>query len=74
MKCPYCERTMKRGYMIDRSQPIQWIPEDSKPSIWKTGVAEGAVVLGDGGFWQTYKATAYYCPSCKMVIAPVSES
>lgn len=53
------------------SQPIQWIPEGRKPSVWKTGVAEGAVVLGSGSYWKTYRADAFYCPFCRFVITPV---
>ncbi len=71
MKCPNCQKEMRKGYFIDGGQPIQWIPEGTKPSIWKTGVAEGAVVLGDGSYWKNYRATAYYCAQCKMVVAPV---
>jgi len=73
MKCPACQREMRKGYFIDREAPIQWIPEGSKPSIWKTGIAEGAVTLGSGSYWKNYRATAYYCPTCKVVIAPVKE-
>ena len=71
MKCPACQREMRKGYFIDREAPIQWIPEGSKPSIWKTGTAEGAVTLGDGSYWKNYKAEAFYCPSCRFVITPV---
>ena len=70
MNCPICNREMKKGYFHAGSQPIQWIPETAKPSIWKTGVAEGAVVLGSGSYWKTYKADAFYCSVCKIVIAP----
>ena len=51
MKCPRCEREMRKGYFRNADQPVQWIPEGSKPSIWKTGVAEGAVVLSEESFW-----------------------
>ena len=71
MRCPSCSRQMKKGYFHAASQPIQWIPEGTKPSILKTGVAEGAVVLCEGSYWKTYKADAYYCPTCQIVIAPV---
>ena len=71
MKCPYCEKTMRAGYFIDGSQPIQWIPEGTKPALLKGCLADGAVQLGDGSYWKTWRATAYYCPACKMVIAPV---
>lgn len=71
MKCPYCEREIKKGYFINGSQPIQWIPEGNKPSVWKTGIAKDAVQLGSGSYWKSYKAEAYYCQSCKIVITPV---
>lgn len=71
MKCPACQREMRKGYFIDREAPIQWIPEDSKPSVWKTGMADGAVALGGGSYWKNYKADAYYCSSCRFVVVPV---
>ena len=70
MKCPRCEREMQKGYFRNADQPVQWIPEDTKPSIWKTGVAENAVVLGEESFWKGYRATAHYCPTCRFVIVP----
>ncbi len=71
MKCPCCEKEMRKGFFRNSDQPVQWIPENSKPSIFKTGVAEGAVVLGDKSFWKGYRADAYYCPTCRFVIVPV---
>ena len=71
MNCPCCEREMHKGYLRNSDQPVQWIPDDSKPSIFKTGVAESAVVLGDNSFWKGYRAEAYYCPCCRFVIVPV---
>ena len=70
MKCPRCEREMQKGYFRNSDQPVQWIPEGSKPSIFKTGIAEGAVVLGDSSFWSGYRATAYRCSSCHIIIVP----
>ena len=70
MKYPYCEREMRKGYLIDREAPVQWIPENEKPSLFKGTLAEGAVQLGSGSYWKNYKADAYYCPVCKTVIIP----
>ena len=70
MKCPCCETEMQKGYIRNSDQPVQWMPENKKPSIWKTGVAEDAVVLGNNNFWKGYSATAYHCPSCRFVIVP----
>ena len=71
MKCPCCEREMRKGYLRNTDQPVQWIPEDKKPSIWKTGVADSAVVLSGESSWKGYRADACYCSHCKMVIIPV---
>ena len=71
MKCPACQREMRKGYFIDREAPIQWIPEGSKPSIWKTDVADGAVVLGGGSYWKNYRADAFYCHTCRFVVTPI---
>ena len=71
MKCPYCEREMRKGYLHCSDQPVQWIPEGVKPSIWKTGLAEGAVELGDSSFWSGYRADSFYCAACKFVVVPV---
>ena len=73
MKCPACQREMQKGYLHNAGQPVQWIPEDSKPSLWKTGVANGAVVLDNDFLWRGYRADAFYCPACKMVIAPTGK-
>ena len=70
MKCPKCEREMKKGYLHNGTQPIQWIPENRKPSIWRGGVAEGAAVCGEENFWKGYRAEAHYCSACKVVILP----
>ncbi len=73
MKCPRCERNMEKGYFSNDTQAVQWIPEGEKPSLWKAGIAKGAVVLSKGGYWTGYRADAYYCPDCKMVILPITE-
>ena len=72
MKCPRCEREMRKGYLIDREAPVQWIPENEKPPFFKGTLADGAVQLGSGSFWKNYKADAYHCPTCKFVVIPVS--
>ena len=68
MKCPYCEGEMKLGYLSGGEQPVQWIPQGKKISIWRAGVADDAVVFGDGGFFKGYTADAYYCQGCRLVI------
>jgi hypothetical protein len=62
---------MKPGYFHNGRQPIHWIPEDGKPSAFAFKTARGGVSLrhkptsGIGG----YRAEAYYCAECKVVIA-----
>ncbi len=73
MKCPYCQKEMQRGYIPNGSQPVQWIPDDERPSFLSFSVAEQGVPLvnqykplkANG-----YIAEAHYCSACKVVIAP----
>ena len=74
MKCPYCGKEMKKGYMTGGSQPVQWIPEGKKPSIWKGVAAKDGVELGYGDLWDGFKADAFYCQACKVVIVPEKHS
>ncbi len=70
MNCPYCEIKMRRGYIHNPSQPVQWIPEGAKSSNWRGGLAKGAIQLGEDSFWFESKVTAFLCPSCNAVIIP----
>ena len=73
MKCPYCQEEMQFGYIPNGQQPVQWIPDGEKPSYFSISVAEQGIPLinhlkplkANG-----YKAEAYYCTKCKVVIAP----
>ena len=73
MKCPYCKAEMEYGYIHNSKQPVQWFPNYKKPSyIVFKGSKDGinlfntfALIKSNG-----YKAEAYYCPHCKIVIAP----
>ena len=73
MKCPKCQREMEKGYLHNAGQPVQWIPEDRTPSVWRAGVAADAIVFDGGSVFRGYRADAYYCPSCKMVIVPTEK-
>ena len=76
MRCPYCQEEMQSGYIPNGEQPVQWIPNGEKPSRISFSIAEKGIVLinqfkplqANG-----YKAEAYYCAKCKIVIAPTSK-
>lgn len=76
MKCPYCQKEMQFGYLQNGSQPVQWLPDGEKPSMFSFSKAENGVELvnkfaplkANG-----YKAEANYCPACKVVIAQTKE-
>ena len=74
MKCNCCGTEMKKGYLHNGSQPVQWIPEDRKPALWKGLAAEGAIRLGSGSLfeWNGYRADAWLCENCQTVIVPLS--
>ena len=72
MKCPYCTKEMKSGFIPNGQQPVQWIPDGGKPSFFSFATSEKGVVLkskfsilkANG-----YMAKAYYCEDCDMVVA-----
>ena len=39
MKCPYCGMEMQAGYIPNGSQPVQWIPDGEKPSLFSFSIA-----------------------------------
>ena len=76
MNCPCCNREMKSGYIHNGNQPVQWIPDGSKPSAFSFGTTDEGVTLNNQ--FQPfkvngYRAEAYYCESCKIVVAPVKK-
>ena len=73
MKCPYCGAEMKKGYFQNNDQPVQWISEGQKPSPWRGQLAKGSIPLGEGSWLKGYRAKAFCCIPCQIVIAPVKE-
>lgn len=69
MKCPYCSREMEAGYIHNGNQPVQWIPNGKKPSIFKFSAADDGVKLSNKFSMGGYDAEAYYCDACHVVIA-----
>lgn len=67
---------MQLGQISNWSQPIQWIPDGQKPSLFSFSVAKNGISLINQ-FKPLkaygYKAEAYYCSKCKIVIAPTKE-
>ncbi len=76
MKCPYCQKEMQWGYIPNWSQPVQWIPDGEKPSLFSFSVAQkGIALINQFKPFKVYgyKAKAYYCSKCKIVLAPTKE-
>ena len=73
MKSPYCQKEMQLGYIPNGSQPMQWIPDDERPSIFSFSIAEQGVPLVNQFQpikMNGYKAEAHDCPDCKVIVAP----
>lgn len=67
---------MRPGYIPNGCQPVQWIPDGEKPSVFSFSVADTGIPLKNcfkplkvNG----YRAEAHYCPKCGIVLAPTSE-
>lgn len=70
MKCPYCQREMKSGFVPNYDIPVQWIPQGRKGPSIRGQVGKDGIRVGDGGYWRGYKAEAYYCGVCRIIIIP----
>ena len=73
MKCPICGKEMSEGYIYNGSQPLQWLPNGVMPSrINWTTTDKGVTLKNKFKFLKEsgYKAEAYYCYECHLVIAP----
>ncbi len=70
MNCPCCSQEMARGYLRNANQPLQWIPDGKRPSMWKLSTVDHGVTLnGEYTFGKGYTAETYYCSNCRIVIA-----
>ena len=69
MKCPYCNKEMLVGYIHNGNQPVQWIPNGKKPSIFRFSAADGGVKLSNKLSLNGYNAEAFYCDACHIVVA-----
>ncbi len=68
MKCPYCNQDMQAGSFRSPEMPVRWFPDGGKHSL----LIKHAIPLGIGSFWKGYRAKAYYCPDCQIILTPVA--
>ena len=76
MKCPYCQKEMQLGKISNWLQPIQWIPDGQKPSLFSFSVAQNGIsLINQSKLLKVYgyKAEAYYSSKCRIIIAPTKE-
>lgn len=76
MKCTKCGNEMKKGYLHSDAL-LQWIPEGERPPILAFSKAKNGALLNnfeEGVLCTAYKAEAYYCHNCGIVVAPVDKS
>ena len=69
MKCPYCSKEMAEGCLHNGKQPVQWMPQGKKPSMFAFSSADSGIELNNKFSMSGYSAEAYYCDSCHIVIA-----
>ncbi|MBO5969047.1 MAG: hypothetical protein J6S14_11185 [Clostridia bacterium] len=64
MKCPYCNKEMKKGY-VQSARPIIWGLYKKKLLFSATQSTDFTV---SNGYWNGCFAEAYHCPKCKKII------
>ena len=73
MKCPICGKEMSEGYIYNGSQPLQWLPNSVMPARIKfTKKDEGITLQNKFKLFREsgYRADAFCCGNCHIVIAP----
>jgi len=45
MNCPYCQNEMPLGYIPSWSQPVQWLPDGKRPSMFAFTLAKSGIPL-----------------------------
>ncbi len=71
MKCPYCGKEMKEGYIPAFNRAVQWIPKGEHVPLTFFQKAKGSIRLSKNPKLALEKALSYYCEKCKTVITPV---
>ena len=73
MKCRCCGKEMKKGYINNPRQPVQWIPEGKKPAFWNGQMAEDAIRLSAWYLpsFNGYNANAWLCENCQTITIPL---
>ena len=68
--CPYCGQEMKPGTLPNETYPY-WLPDGKMaPPVRFVVPKSGVTLVVRSNSLLLKKATAYYCPNCKVVIAP----
>lgn len=74
--CPYCNCEMQEGYLPGESAPVYWLPKETGDTVFRFHVPDAGIELEKvqtGKFLNIrYKASAYYCKKCRIVIAKAS--
>jgi len=70
MKCPYCDKEMKKGTIHNSREVLCWIPQGEKRSSWVSAhtTSPNAVLIADLTAFKGAKAPAGYCPDCQKII------
>jgi hypothetical protein len=73
MKCPYCEKEMKLGY-IDVYDTLSWSPAgESRRGGTKYAVAKNGIILAKYPLLLPASKEAYYCRACEKIIIDVAK-
>lgn len=77
-ECPYCKGQMEPGFIGGESAPLYWIPEGKRDTMFRYHVPDAGIELNQNStmrnklFVYRYRSEAYYCKTCKLVIADTS--
>lgn len=68
MKCPFCGKEMREGYIPVYRGDLTWLGKNEENESWNE-----KVVLSEYAMVRVQKPEAFYCPDCRQVIIPIPE-
>ena len=66
MNCPYCNKEMKEGYIMQGRYAIKWRPIEEYSNIIKAVFSKDGIKLTS--FMNNTEARTFYCSDCRKFI------
>lgn len=72
IKCPYCGKEMKNGFVEgDGRQSLIWVEEGQKRNFLQNMSDENCIVLAKSNLFHKTRVASHYCEQCQKIIVDI---